>query len=60
MLLREFLNNIHSEEKKVPDWVDYALKLAKIDIELKWPFYETEEEMFEERLRKYEEEQAKK
>ena len=44
--LRTFLNNIYSEEKKIPDWVEYALQLAQIDIKLDHPFYETEERLY--------------
>jgi hypothetical protein len=31
-LCRKFLNDLYIQEKTIPDWVDAALKLAKIDI----------------------------
>ncbi len=37
--LRTFLNGIFSQEKKIPDWVGYALELAKIDIKLDFPYF---------------------
>ena len=38
---RKFLNDLYSEEKKIPSWVGVALKEAKLDIELDYEFYET-------------------
>ena len=43
MKFRTFLNNLYSQEKKIPDWVKSALELAKIDINLEHPFVDTNE-----------------
>ena len=43
MKFRTFLNNLYSQEKKIPDWVKSALELAKIDITLEHPFVDTNE-----------------
>ena len=40
---RDFINNLYSEEKKVPMFVKVALELAGIKIELKYPFSEVDE-----------------
>ena len=45
--LKTFLNNLYSQEKQIPDWVKYALELAKIQIKLDHPFFDTEEKHFE-------------
>lgn len=45
--LQTFLNNIYSQEKQIPDWVQYALEVAKIDIQLEHPFFDTEEKLYE-------------
>lgn len=45
--LTNFLNNIYSQEKQIPDWVQYALELAQIDIQLAHPFFDTEKRIYE-------------
>lgn len=45
-LSRIFLNNIYSREKEIPDWVEYALQQAKIDIKVKHPYVPTKDYVY--------------